>query len=321
VSYYLGIDGGGSKTTCAVGDEKSLLASAVAGPSNITRVGEAQARESLHEAVRQACVIAKIDPRKVQQVCIGIAGAGRQEIASAVHRIVAELIPAEIEVTGDVQIALEAAFGTGPGVIVIAGTGSIAYGRDSQGRTARAGGWGFAISDEGSAYWIGRAAVTALLRAIDQRIDRGEDGQGANSQRATEAEPLFREIKAAWSLHSFDEFLRIANSNPNFAALFPAVLASADAGDALARRVLAQSAAELGQLAGIVVRRLFPQEKAELTSVPLAMAGGVFRHSAAVREAFCSEIREFDPRIDVNSRIVEPVAGALQMARKSNRRG
>ena len=168
MAYYLGIDGGGSKTTCAVGDETSLLAMAVAGPSNITRVGEVRARESLHQAIRQACAEAKIDPRQLSRACVGAAGAGRKEIASVVRKIVAEVIPGAVEVVGDMQIALQAALGTGPGVIVIAGTGSIAYGRDAQGKTARAGGWGFAISDEGSAHWIGRAAVGSVLRAVDE---------------------------------------------------------------------------------------------------------------------------------------------------------
>jgi glucosamine kinase len=318
VGYYLGIDGGGSKTTCAVGDEVSQLATATAGPSNITRVGEVRARESLQHAIREACTAAKIDPRQVQRACIGVAGAGREEIAGAVRKLVAEVIPGEIEVVGDMQIALAAAFGAGPGVIVIAGTGSIAYGRDTQGRTARAGGWGFAISDEGSAHWIGRAAVATLLRAIDQGVDGGKDDQGVNDQGAAQASPLFHEIKSAWSLLSLDEFLRTANSNPDFAALFPAVLATADAGEALAQRVLARAGEELTQLAGIVVRRLFEEGNASLSAVPLAMAGGVFRNSPAVREVFCHEVRKVNPRLQVNPQVVEPIAGALQMARRAS---
>jgi glucosamine kinase len=259
VAYYLGVDGGGSKTMCAVGDESSLLATVTAGPSNITRVGQTSARNALHVAIREACAKAKITPQQVQRACIGVAGAGREEIAGVVRQIVAEIIPGEIDVVGDMQIALTAAFGAGPGVIVIAGTGSIAYGRDAQGRTARAGGWGFAISDEGSAYWIGRAAISELLRTIDRAIDQSKDAQAI-----AEATRLCREMKAAWELHSFDELVRAANSNFDFARLFPAVLTAAEAGDALAPRVLAQAGRELAQLAGIVVRRLFPEENGSL---------------------------------------------------------
>jgi glucosamine kinase len=310
VAYYLGIDGGGSKTTCTVGDEVSQLATVTAGPSNITRVGESRARESLRNAIQGAFATAKIDSRQVQRACIGVAGAGREEVAGAIYRIVAEIIPGEIEVVGDMQIALTAAFGAGPGVIVIAGTGSIAYGRDAQGRIARAGGWGFAVSDEGSAHWIGCAAVSALLRVIDQ----GEDAHAA-----AEASPLFAEMKAAWCVGSLDELVRAANASPHFARLFPAVLTAAHAGDALAQRVLAQAGTELAQLAGIVVRRLLGKNDADSPVVSLAMAGGVFRHSRMVREVFCHEIRELDPRLEVIPQLTEPVVGALQMARNGTK--
>lgn len=315
MAYYLGIDGGGSKTTCAVGDETSVLRTVTTGPSNITRVGETRAREALQRAIREACAPAKIDPQQVRRACIGAAGVGREEVAGLVRKIVAEMIQGEIEVVGDMQIALAAAFGEGPGVIVIAGTGSIAYGRDAQARTARAGGWGFAVSDEGSAHWIGRVAVSALLRAIDG----GEDkitSESKDAQASAEASPLFQEMKAAWQLHSLDEFVRTANSHPDFAALFPAILTAAGGGESTAQRVLAQAGKELAQLAVIVGRRLFAEKDAV---VPLATAGGVFRHSPTVREVFHHEARKLDPRISLNPHVVEPVVGALQVARGNAR--
>jgi glucosamine kinase len=314
VAYYLGIDGGGSKTTCAVGDELSRLATAVAGPSNITRIGEARARESLHQAIREACAAAKIEPQQIHRACIGAAGAGRAEIAATVRKIAAQLIPGEIEVVGDMPIALEAAFGKAPGVVVIAGTGSFAYGRNAQGKTARAGGWGYAISDEGSAHWIGRAAVAALLREIDQDTEQETDAQSA-----AEASALFSELKAVWNLQSLDEFVRTANSNPDFAALLPALVAAADAGNALSKGVLTQAGSELAHLVRIVVRRLFAEDRASLEAVPLAIAGGVFRHSRNVLQAFCDEVRTVNPTLLMNPKVIEPVQGALQMARTGAR--
>jgi glucosamine kinase len=316
VAYYLGIDGGGSKTTCVVGDEVSLLAKVTAGPSNITRVGEIRARETLQKAIREACADANIAPQQVRRACIGAAGAGRAEVAGVVHDIISEMIFGEIEVVGDMQVARAAAFGEEPGVIVIAGTGSMAYGRDAQGRTARAGGWGFAISDEGSAHWIGCAAVSTLLRVIDQSED---------SQSTAEGSLLFGEMIAAWRLGSLNELVRAANTDPRFARLFPAVLAAADVGDTIAQRVLEQAGRELAQLAAIVIRRLFSEDlvaenvggesNGNLPAAMLALAGGVFRHSPTVREVFRQEIRKLDPRLEVNPQIVEPAAGALQMAR------
>src|ERR1700681_4866894 len=178
---FLGIDGGGSKTSCLIGDETSVLGAGTGAASNVVRVGEAQARESLATAIRQACRVANLEPSQISNVCVGLAGAARPEINELVKDIVSEVIageikPNEVRVVGDMVIVLEAAFGSGPGVIVIAGTGSIAYGRNGEGQTARAGGWGFAISDEGSGHWIGRAVVAAAIRACD-----GGEGQNVGA--------------------------------------------------------------------------------------------------------------------------------------------
>lgn len=298
--YYLGIDGGGTKTTCAVGDDSSVLATASAGPSNIVRVGEATTRESLHQAVRQACAVAGIPPSEVSRTCVGGSGAARPELAAIVREFLAEMLSTPVEVVGDMQIALEAAFDEGPGVIAIAGTGSIAYGRDRQGKTVRAGGWGFAIGDEGSAHWIGRAAVIALLRASDQNEAAGDSALAA---------ALFR----AWGVRSLSDLARAANSvpPPDFSALFPAVLATKDE---LAAQVLRSAGRELAQIADVVISRLFA--KAEPGPVPVGMVGGVFRHAELVRQVFYNELRRLDPRAEVIPQVVEPVEGALRMARR-----
>jgi glucosamine kinase len=310
VPYYLGIDGGGTKTTCAVGDESQLLATATAGPSNIVRVGEVRARESLHQSVRQACAAAGIDPKQVAHTCIGGSGAAHPERATAVRRALAEILPTPIAVLGDMEIALEAAFDTRPGIIVNAGTGSFAYGRNAKGETARAGGWGFAIGDEGSAHWIGRAAIIAILHAADVAGDLTGQNSAASAQSSSLAEALLK----AWGVRSLIDLARAANSipPPDFAALFPAVAASKDD---LAEQVLSNAGRELAQVAAVVIRRLFAAE--EIKNVPGAMIGGVFRHAALVRDVFYNELRALDPRVKVNQLIVEPVEGALRIARRA----
>jgi glucosamine kinase len=308
VPYYLGIDGGGTKTTCAVGDDSRLLATTTAGPSNIVRVGEKQARESLHQAVRQACAAAGITPAKVAHTCVGGSGAARPELAESVRRILAEVLSSPIDVVGDMEIAVEAAFDTGPGVIVIAGTGSIAYGRNREGMTARAGGWGFAIGDEGSAHWIGREAVSAVLRASDQAAANPQ------TRAAFESSPFVAALMKAWGVASVADLARAANSvpPPDFAALFPAIAASEDP---LARQVLSNAGLELAQIAAVVTRRLFPAD--EVQTIPVAMIGGVFRHAPRVREIFYNELRRLDPRVEINPRVIEPVEGALRRARRT----
>ncbi len=301
--YYLGIDGGGTKTTCAVGDETRLLASATAGPSNIVRVGESQTRESLLRSVRQACAAAGITPEEVARTCVGGSGAARPELAELVRHILAEILSTPVEVVGDMQTALQAAFNRGPGVIVIAGTGSIAYGRDRNGRTLRAGGWGFAIGDEGSAHWIGRQAVSAVLQESDRREPSDELIAGS----------LVKGLYKVWGVNSLLDLARAANSipPPDFAALFPAVAGSTDE---IARQVLRNAGGKLAEVAAVVIRRLFKKEE---SIVPVAMTGGVFRHAEIVRQVFYNELRKLDPRAEVNPQVVDPVDGALQIARRA----
>jgi glucosamine kinase len=318
VRYFLGIDGGGTKTLCAVGDESQLLATATAGPSNVLRAGEAQARESLHQSVRQACAAAGITLQQVTQTVVGAAGAARPEVAEIVRRALAEILSSPIRVVGDMEIALEAAFGAGSGVIVIAGTGSIAYGRDAQGNTARAGGWGFAISDEGSAHWIGRAAAAALVRDMDRT--QGD----AKARAALLNSPLVSALLKDWNLDSLQDFAHAAGAVAphDFAALFPAVV---DSQEDSATQILASAGAELARLASVVICRLFPPgssfeshaSAAVSASVPVAMAGGVFRHAALVRQIFYNQVRWLDPGVQVQQEVVDPVEGALRQARST----
>ena len=296
---FLGIDGGGTKTSCVIGDEYSLLGAGTSDGSNVVRVGERQARESLGAAIRQACAAANVNPTQIQRTCAGIAGGARPEIDGVVRRMLSEFVSGQIEVVGDMVIAMEAAFGSGPGVIVIAGTGSIAYGRNSKGETARAGGWGFAISDEGSGHWIGRAAVAACMRDHDE-------------ERAARS-ALLENMMKAWSVDSREQLVLIANKSADFAALAPAAMFAADAGDATACNVLTQAGAELAALAKIVIARLF----GDAGAVPVALSGGVFCNSALVRRIVDENIRSAYPQASLNTAVIDPVRGALALARKN----
>lgn len=295
MGFFLGIDGGGSRTTCCLGDQTSLLGTGNGGASNIVRVGERKARESISKAVLQACDKGNIRPDQIQRTCIGVAGAARAETAEAIRRILADLVRGEIVVVGDMVIALETAWGTGPGIIVIAGTGSIAYGRNCSERIARVGGWGHAVSDEGSGHWIGRTALAAVLR----------------EQHNTAHSPLLERFMTAWDVRGRDELILAANETParNFAALFPSVLLSAD--DPIARAVLTQAGIELAVLAKIVIARLSDKE-----ATRVAMVGGVFRNSEVVREVFYNQLRSEFPEIFVNPEVLDPVKGALELARR-----
>lgn len=300
--YFLGIDGGASKTSCVIGDERNLLGRGQGGSSNLIRVGEPSAAQSLKTAILEACSEAGISPLHLANTCVGAAGSDREEVRSAIHRTVASYVGGDVHVVGDMVLALEAAFEDGVGIAVIAGSGSIAYGRNSNNQTARAGGWGHAVSDEGSGFWIGRRAVCEALRALDNGSDKGAN--------------LLSELMAALVVASLEQLILKVNSSPtpDFAALVPAVI-KASATDQISQRVLKQAGEELSELALIVLRMLFQG----VAGVRVAMSGGVFANSQIVRDVFYNSLLSKQQGIMPQASVVEPVMGALKLARKQQR--
>ena len=298
VAYFLGIDGGGSNTTCVLGDEKRVLGSVTVGGSNIVRFGQSTAGTVLQQGVREVCRKAAIKPRQIVAICAGIAGAAREDIRKQVTGILAKLVPAHIEVLGDMVIAHEAALGSGAGIAVVAGTGSIAYGRHTNGRTARAGGWGYAISDEGSGHWIGVQAVAAVTQAFDSGRDT----------------TLSHRILGHWGVRSYDDLVCRANTSPlpDFAGLFPVVLAAAEAGDPYGHDILARAGVELAGLAQTVYRRLWKAGD----RVDVGLAGGIFENSGEVRHSFGKELKSSIKNVHVFLSTASPAEGALSLARK-----
>lgn len=297
MSYFLGIDGGGTKTRCLVGDETSILGSGTSTSCKVQRVGEACAHDALAAAIHEACLQAEVSPSQITRICAGVTGAGRPEIANAMQRLIASIVKGEVEVIGDVEVAFEDAFGGGPGVLVIAGTGSIAYGRNAAGETGRAGGWGHTVSDEGSGYWIGIEAVKAALCQHD-------------AQRHS---ALLSALVMALGVNEFDDFIvRInADPQPDYAALFPVAQQSAEQGDTVALAVLEHAAEELADLTQVLITRLFQ----EATPVEIAIYGGVFTASTQLRESFWRTVEGFVPHALLSSKVVDAARGALNHAR------
>ena len=299
VAFYLGIDGGGTKTSCLLGDETSVLGRGAGGGSNVVRVGEAVAREALQQVVREACAGASVDLKSITRTVAGVAGVGAAEVRGFVERALRAIVGGEVVVVTDADTTLHAAFGPGSGVVVISGTGSIALARDRDGKTARAGGWGWAISDEGSGPWIGRAAIAAALSARD----------------AGEATFFEQAVLRAWQLDDWQQLVRAANAipQPDFGALLPLVSAAADAGDPVASKVFRRAGRELAALAETAASRVFDVS----ASVPIAMSGGALTHAHLLREAFSSSVTTLLPNGILSSDLADPLMGALQMARRS----
>jgi glucosamine kinase len=295
--FFLGIDGGGTKTHCVVGDEKLQLGVGRSSSSKVQRVGEACARDALAGAVNEACVQAGIAPRQIARTCAGITGAARPEIAGVMRNLVASVVGGQVEIVGDVEIAFEDAFADSAGVIVIAGTGSIAYGRSVTGEIARAAGWGYPISDEGSGQWIGAEAVRAALHAHD----RGH------------AAEILSDFMQKLDANNFENFIVRLNANPpvDLAMLFPIVLAACEKRDPVATEILTRAGGELASMAGTVIERLFREQ-----SLLVATHGGVFASSAIVRKCFAHELKSRYPKAVLLDSEVDPARGALERARR-----
>ncbi len=268
---YLGIDGGQSSTKALIGDEAGrILGEGTGGPCNHARKGEGRARleRGLRDSVDAACEMADLDFSSVEfeAACLGMSGGpdDKREIAAGILRAL------RLEVTGDAEIALAGATPGGQGIIVIAGTGSISLGRNAQGQTARAGGWGYIFGDEGSAFDLVRRALRSALRM--------EEGWGPPTALRQILLDATGSRDAGEALHSFyrEEWPR-----SRVAALAPLVETAAENGDAAAAEALAGSARELAFLAGAVREQLWtPGEP-----VNVAYAGGLFR-SRQILERF-----------------------------------
>ncbi|HEY5611620.1 MAG TPA: BadF/BadG/BcrA/BcrD ATPase family protein, partial [Thermoanaerobaculia bacterium] len=171
MAYFLGVDGGASKTAALVTDEEcNPLGSGRAGGSNHLRVGIEEATRNVERAVNSALVEAGIAIRQIEYAYCGIAGSDHIEHHQDVVEALKIFFPrGNFVVDTDARIALTAAVGFGSGVVVISGTGSVAFGRNAAGEEARAGGWGPTVGDEGSGYAIAREGLSAILRAHDGR--------------------------------------------------------------------------------------------------------------------------------------------------------
>jgi len=300
-SYLLGIDGGGTKTESVLADrEGCVIARALAGPSNPLRAGYARAWFALSEAGDLVLAKAKIHAGQVRAICAGLGGAGRQGVVRRVEAFLKGSYPnAAIRVTTDLEVALEAAFGSSEGIILLAGTGSASFGRDAAGRTARAGGLGPWVSDEGGAFDIGRQAVRAVVRAEEQR--------GPATALSS------RLLKVHRSNH-WDSLAEQISKNPDdvFPRTFPLVAELADKGDRVSREIMTGAAVSLVELAMTVAAELGWRERDFL----LARMGGVHGRSKFLDAAIEAELEKRLPRACVVRAEMSPAEAALRMAER-----
>jgi len=295
----LGVDCGGSHTAIVVGNRAGHVLARAEGPGSAMRPGGAE---------RSAAVILEVARRAATQAgvtlpamaaLVGAAGAGRAPEQEALATAVKAAGAAErVAVRGDVEIALAAAFGIGPGVLVNAGTGSIAYARVVDGRLFRAGGHGWQLGDEGGGYWLGRRALSAAGRA--------QDGLGESST-------LLERLLVALGLQTFDDLIRwTSTATPaQVAALAPHVLNAAREGEMVAQRIIQEAAGELSHLVQALSRHFSGTE-----DFRIATTGGLLRPGSPLLAALRTRLGADVPRArfaDVSGPVDAPV-GALRLA-------
>ena len=302
MSFYLGMDAGGTKTVCILADESRTLARATGGSIKHMRVGEEQAALNLQQVVKDALTLAGMLGEQVAASCVGTAGSRIPSYAAWVKESLSEQVGGSIEICGDDEIALDAAFPGGAGVLVVAGTGSNIAGRTSAGVVVNAGGWGPALGDEGSGFWIGHTALKAAFRAYDWR----------------EPTMLLSKAMAFWGQPNLGEAVAYANKipGPDFSRLTPLVVECAEAGDAVCTQTLLDGGRFLADFALLAYRKVRAAEPDEPPPA-FAFTGSVLANIAMVREKMTESIRQALPNASIVREAVDPLEGALWRARHS----
>lgn len=304
--WVLGIDGGGTKTDAIlVATDGSFGAAESAGPSNLNTVGVERAARIVLELTQKCCLKVACGPEHLFAVGIGLAGAGRTADRVEFNRSLLEFgreqdFPLSVVVVEtDWRIALEAAFPTGPGIVLIAGSGSIACARGDNGRLYRAGGWGRILGDEGSGFVLGRDALNAALRAYEGRGDQTI---------------LLEYALQHFVVSSVDELMgKIYREHVDVVSLLagfaPKVLYAEAQRDTVAHNILMRGANELADIIRGLVMQIRPNRK-----LPVAMMGGLLDNENVYSNMGKETILRMLPQVVIQKPKFPPAYGAAILA-------
>jgi glucosamine kinase len=301
MSLFLAIDAGGTKTRGILADETRTLATAATGSIKLMRVGEAEASSRLQAMLSEISSAAGVRLSDITQTCVGIAGATIDAVRDWLNRELTKSLGGNLLLAGDDEIALDAAFRGGPGILIIAGTGSNVLGRAADNAMYHAGGWGPALGDEGSGFWIGQEALRAGFWAKDRNVPT----------------ILLTEIGDVWRTKSLGEIVEMANARPgpDLPALAPLVARCADAGDELAAAVLERAGVELAEQVALVALKM--KEFGSMRKIEAAYTGSVLEHIAMVRSSLIAALKKSSPAVKLREGAIDPLEGALWRAREA----
>jgi glucosamine kinase len=299
-NIVVGVDGGASKTRVIVADGSGSELATVTGTASAVRPGEAEhSAEIIARLVGEALAACDMEDEMPSALCVGVAGVGRDaEYSSFEDALSKRSLADELVVLPDAVIALNDAFREDAGIVLIAGTGSMAYGRGPTQKMARCGGWGPVCGDEGSGAWIGKRALSVVTGSADGR--EPETG-------------LLNAILSHLNLTSPDELIPWAATatNAQFAELATPVMTVAATGDLRANSLCALATEELVVHVRTLARQLFTDERA---AVPVALAGGMFNHGSWLRKLVEMRLKSAVPGMVLHADDVVPARGAVRTA-------
>ncbi len=301
-NLIIGIDGGGTRTRAQLANiEGRVLGAGERGASNPMVRGIQAAERELDAAIAQAFAQANLPRARVVALVMGLGGAGRTREQEELTEWARQRIAERVQVVNDGEIALAAGAAENWGVALIAGTGSFAWGRNRAGKTARAGGWGYLMGDEGSGFDLARQALRAATQAAD--------GRGEKTQ-------LLAAILEFWKLPAPDDLTttvyRSGMNHAEIARLAQVVVRTAEAGDRVARGLVDDAAHALAAAVAAVSRTL----KMNDAPFPLALTGGLLLGSPLLRERLIGELEREGYRASPINLVHEPILGAVRLARE-----
>lgn len=303
--YMIGVDGGATGTIAVAADEKGhILASATGSAGNYLAVGQEEARAALHQVIHNLLQKTGSTIADCQMAVFGLAGLNHENDALVYHSLLEPLgFGKALTVKNDIVIAWAAATACQPGVVVISGTGSSAFGINRAGQEYKALGWDYILADQGSGYWVGLQGIQTAIKAWDGRLEESL---------------LLPALLNHYNLKDASEMMVKAYSagfdKPEIASFSALVSRCAEQGDAHAQRILAQAGTELGLGVCAVIKRL-GMEKEIFT---VGLVGGTFRSGQHLLESFSGEVHRLAPGANIGPVKFPPVLGAIMLAHHLN---
>ena len=302
MKYYIGIEGGGTKSDCILADENYIIHKSVReGPLNLLNQGPDEATKTIQTLINSSLFSTEIKISQIAGIGIGIAGAGRAEDASELLKRLMDFYPegTKIHVTNDAEAALEGAFTGRPGCILISGTGSIIYGKDAEGNIYRCGGYGKVLGDQGSGYSTGKKGLLSAIKDYD------------NTGKPTIISKMLEE---QFQIKSFNEIITsVYKNNFEIAAAAQLVIKAAEMGDAIANQIIEEETNSLLDLISCMINKLKKDD------IEIVFTGSLIsndnKFSFILREKISNTFRN----LTIKQPEFPPVLGAIFIMNKQER--